>query len=142
MEAKNQRGDCSEMSEAIDHAEADHIARDAVAGNAIYSRRLLARAYLDFSAEIERLRADNASLTAERDQARDELTTLSCSAGYTLSDQRKCIVELTGALREATALLVRYRRETPLGNQPHMIAHVADDFLARSSKAMEASNGN
>jgi hypothetical protein len=44
-------------------------------------------------------------------------------------------------LLEATALVTRYRKETPLGNQPHMIAHVADDFIARSSTAMEASNG-
>ena len=92
--------------------------------------------------EIERLRADNAALTAERDQARGRWGELSHASGCAIWDQRKCIVELAGALREATALLVRYRKETPLGNQPHMIAHVADDFIARNSKAMEASNGN
>jgi hypothetical protein len=58
------------------------------------------------TAEIERLRADNAALTAERDQAKDELATLSCSAGYALSDQLKRIDELkadNARLREALA---------------------------------------
>ncbi len=30
---------------------------------------------------------------------------------------------------EMRALLVRYRTETPLGHQPHMIAHVVDELL-------------
>jgi hypothetical protein len=30
-----------------------------------------------------------------------------------------------------TSLLSRYRDETPLGNQPHMIAHLVDDALGR-----------
>lgn len=34
-------------------------------------------------------------------------------------------------LREMHALLVRYRDETPLGHQPHMIAHLADAVLGR-----------
>ena len=29
------------------------------------------------------------------------------------------------------ALLKRYRNETPLGHQPHMIAHVVDEAIAR-----------
>jgi len=32
-------------------------------------------------------------------------------------------------LREALDLLGRYRKETPLGNQPHMIAHVVDKHI-------------
>jgi len=33
---------------------------------------------------------------------------------------------------EMLELLIRYRNETPLGNQPHMIAHVADDVIAKA----------
>jgi hypothetical protein len=32
---------------------------------------------------------------------------------------------------ELAALLRRYRKETPLGHQPHMIAHQADEALAK-----------
>jgi hypothetical protein len=32
---------------------------------------------------------------------------------------------------ELVRLLVRYRNETPLGNQPHMIAHEVDEILAK-----------
>ena len=32
------------------------------------------------------------------------------------------------------ALLKRYRNETPLGHQPHMIAHVVDEAIARVEK--------
>jgi hypothetical protein len=32
-------------------------------------------------------------------------------------------------LRHSFALLTRYRRETPLGHQPHMIAHQADELI-------------
>jgi hypothetical protein len=32
-------------------------------------------------------------------------------------------------------LLARYRDETPLGNQPHMIAHQADEALGRGPNA-------
>lgn len=30
---------------------------------------------------------------------------------------------------KALALLIRYRKETPLGHQPHMIAHEADEVI-------------
>lgn len=33
---------------------------------------------------------------------------------------------------EMLALLIRYRTETPLGNQPHMIAHEADRVIAEA----------
>jgi chromosome segregation ATPase len=32
---------------------------------------------------------------------------------------------------EAVEVVRRYRTETPLGHQPHMIAHVADEILAK-----------
>jgi hypothetical protein len=47
MEAENQRGDCSEMSDEPDDFEASTVS---------------ARAYLDAVAEADRLRADNARL--------------------------------------------------------------------------------
>lgn len=34
-------------------------------------------------------------------------------------------------LEQALALLKRYRDETPLGHQPHMIAHEVDEVLGR-----------
>ena len=34
---------------------------------------------------------------------------------------------------ELMALLIRYRKETPLGNQPHMIAHLADAAIAKAT---------
>ncbi|MGZ4968025.1 MAG: hypothetical protein ACXV8O_01300 [Methylobacter sp.] len=37
---------------------------------------------------------------------------------------------------ELRRLLSRYRDETPLGNQPHMIAHQADEALGRVPNAM------
>ena len=41
----------------------------------------------------------------------------------------KAVVE-RNTLLEALRLLRRYRNETPLGHQPHMIAHEADALLA------------
>ena len=35
---------------------------------------------------------------------------------------------------ELLALVIRYRRETPLGHQPHMIAHLADAAIAKGEK--------
>jgi hypothetical protein len=32
-------------------------------------------------------------------------------------------------LQHSFAMLTRYRRETPLGHQPHMIAHQADELI-------------
>lgn len=40
--------------------------------------------------------------------------------------------DLAAKLKEARELIYRYRNETPLGHQPHMIARIADDFLART----------
>lgn len=34
---------------------------------------------------------------------------------------------------ELVALLIRYRKETPLGNQPHMIAHLADAAISKAT---------
>lgn len=36
---------------------------------------------------------------------------------------------------ELLALVKRYRMETPLGNQPHMIAHIADRAIEEAEKA-------
>ena len=34
--------------------------------------------------------------------------------------------------QELLGLVKRYRKETPLGHQPHMIAHLADDAIAKA----------
>jgi hypothetical protein len=36
----------------------------------------------------------------------------------------------TALLRQALTLLIRYRNGTPIGHQPHMTAHEADDAIA------------
>lgn len=44
---------------------------------------------------------------------------------------------LAARLAEALRLLRRYRTETPLGHQPHMIAHEADAVLRTADSATE-----
>jgi hypothetical protein len=39
---------------------------------------------------------------------------------------------LIAAAPEMFELLVRYRNETPLAHQPHMIAHLADAIIAKA----------
>ena len=39
---------------------------------------------------------------------------------------------LISAAPELLALVKRYRAETPLGHQPHMIAHEADAAIAKA----------
>lgn len=49
---------------------------------------------------------------------------------------RRCaeLARLERVVGEAFSFLRRYRNETPLGNQPHMIAHIVDTFLATNQK--------
>lgn len=49
--------------------------------------------------------------------------------GCIYGDAVKHIERLSGVLR----LLKRYRDETPLGHQPHMIAHEVDEVIARAT---------
>lgn len=42
------------------------------------------------------------------------------------------IVRCVNAHDGLVALLTRYRNETPLGHQPHMIAHEVDEALAKA----------
>jgi hypothetical protein len=44
-------------------------------------------------------------------------------------------------LADAIKLLRRYRNETPLGHQPSMIAHLADDVLAQHDHSAKAEAG-
>jgi hypothetical protein len=46
--------------------------------------------------------------------------------------EREANARLIAAAPEMLALLIRYRTETPLGNRPHMIAHVADAVIAKA----------
>jgi len=41
------------------------------------------------------------------------------------------LAELRGEIERLRILLARYRDETPLGHQPHMIAHLVDRALGR-----------
>jgi hypothetical protein len=50
------------------------------------------------------------------------------------------IAEAAAIGDELLALVVRYRTETPLGHQPHMIAHQADAAIARANAPKP--NGN
>ena len=38
-------------------------------------------------------------------------------------------------IEQLSALLLRYRNEVPLGNQPHMIAHIVDEVLGITPNA-------
>lgn len=40
------------------------------------------------------------------------------------------------AMKQARQIIWRYRHETPLGNQPHMIAHEADETIERIDQAI------
>jgi len=40
------------------------------------------------------------------------------------------------AMKQARQIIWRYRHETPLGNQPHMIAHEADQTIERIDQAI------
>lgn len=42
----------------------------------------------------------------------------------------------TEALKLADKVISRYLNETPIGNQPHMICHIADDALAAIREAL------
>lgn len=65
-------------------------------------------------------------------------TALRAAAEVRVAEANSCVAEL-GRLRdentELRRLLSRYRDETPLGHQPHMIAHQADDALGRAPNA-------
>lgn len=41
------------------------------------------------------------------------------------------VAALTAQRDELLALLIRYRNETPLGHQPHMVAHEVDAAIAK-----------
>jgi hypothetical protein len=56
-----------------------------------------------------------------------------CENGFTPTTQSSGIPDTgTELLAQAYVLISRYRNETPLGNQPHMIAHLADEWLNRA----------
>lgn len=57
------------------------------------------------------------------------------AAASLIQSQAARIAELEAGLDEALRLLDRYRTETPLGNQPHMIANEVDAFAA-STRAL------
>lgn len=64
--------------------------------------------------------------TPERASELTEAFTVAHETGLTphqLAEQRA----------ELLTLLKRYRNEVPLGNQPHMIAHVVDALLAKAT---------
>ena len=89
---------------------------------------------------ISDLRTQVAALTAERDELRAKLRASEDAVWetYEIGNRFRNRAEEAEAknerLRErvadATELILRYRNETPLGNQPHMIAHLADAWLA------------
>jgi len=41
------------------------------------------------------------------------------------------------AIKQARQIIWRYRHETPLGKQPHMIAHEADEVIERIDQALK-----
>ena len=51
---------------------------------------------------------------------------------------RADIEKLRAAVTALQAITRRYRDETPIGHQPHMIAHIADAALRLADEAMGA----
>lgn len=77
--------------------------------------------------------AELAAAIAERDEAKaDALQQFrNCVTERGLRESAERTAEqLRSELASARALLTRYRNETPLGHQPHMIAHEVDELLA------------
>lgn len=58
---------------------------------------------------------------------------------YEVTEESIANAKLIAAAPEMLSLLIRYRNETPLGNQPHMISHEADEVIV---KATQSQNNN
>lgn len=58
------------------------------------------------------------------------------TCGYTwrrgMDGSHLCTTLLRAEITRLRALIARYRDETPLGHQPHMIAHEVDELLGRT----------
>lgn len=68
---------------------------------------------------------------AERLSARvTELEQRNVALGEAVAYAEQRAVTLEAKMAKAGGLLRDYRHKTPLGHQPHMIAHQVDDFLA------------
>tara|TARA_R110000868_G_scaffold268422_2_gene527584 strand:+ start:276 stop:590 length:315 start_codon:yes stop_codon:yes gene_type:complete len=90
------------------------------------AKYVYASAYDQIEAERDELKAGRASFFDVHAKMQDRL-----------SDAEADNDKLRKTLREAEALIDHYFHETPLGNQPHMIAHKAEAWL----KAREAQEG-
>lgn len=55
------------------------------------------------------------------------------TSNHVLDEAADRIEQLEAERAELLALVIRYRKETPLGHQPHMIAHLADEAIARAT---------
>jgi len=51
--------------------------------------------------------------------------------GVEIIMSRQACVEAADELEKLRALLARYRDETPIAHQPHMLAHLVDKALCR-----------
>ncbi len=61
------------------------------------------------------------------------LVALVCEIGPSDQDEFSSNARLIAAAPKILALLKRYRDETPLGHQPHMIANEVDELIAQIS---------
>ena len=71
------------------------------------------------------------------DQLERELVTARAELAEVKEQLRLCNVDqftTAAELAEAKAFLHVYRNDTPLGNQPHMLAHEVDKFLKECGK--------
>lgn len=86
-----------------------------------------------FMDEVEEAESALAAMTVKRDHFRDLESTAIGMHNETLASLAVAETERDAAKAEAQALLpllIRYRNETPLCHQPHMIAHEADAAIA------------
>lgn len=77
--------------------------------------------WLDFPDMKENVRERLNDIADNIEDARQERTALS-----------SLLADALGALEQSNALLKRYLKETPLGHQPHMIAHQAEAAIERA----------
>jgi len=107
--------------------------RDRANGLAAENRQL--RRHIELRANAQdplaiALRAEVERLREERDCAANN-----CERESRLKIQAQSAKESAERrIAELEALLKRYRTETPLGHQPHMIAHKVDEILAGGMK--------
>lgn len=81
-----------------------------------------------------------AAIEQDRDEWKD--ATISANTRFKMAEEKlrerdEAIEKKDAALMALLPVAIRYRNETPLGHQPHMIAHVADAAIQQAQEALK-----